>query len=282
MISKIEHFTAAIQLITAVNFTFILAHLPRIICIQILRYDRACHENFKLFREKMLSVIENDVKNMKAEIIGNVDTSIHKNKLLEEVKKIKEKWDGYEKKFVGAIRNICFVKGIKCLFLFISVYCVFDLIAIPTLNQWDKEWLKSYMTIINISFALYSLRISWIILRAKWNTFSDSKCYAKITLILFLIFLVIVPIWAIVYFLIATDCMNVTIQTTWEIAVWCCLLLPFYPYLFTIMYIAFSIFYVNIRRLFWKLYLRCRIWDLKRKKKKFDNAYSTLLNIDWR
>lgn len=88
MITKIECFTAAIQLITAVNFTFIFTHLPHYVFKQILKYDRVCRSKFKRYRDVKLGGISDDIANMKGIVINGVNTLNHKEELQKKLMKL--------------------------------------------------------------------------------------------------------------------------------------------------------------------------------------------------
>lgn len=288
MITKIEHFTAAIQLITAVNFTFILTHLPKCIFKQILGYDLVCREKFKKFRAIKLGGIANDINNMKNIVIDGVETSRHKNKLTSKVDRIIASWDFCEEKSVSIINRLCKAKGFKCLFLFISVYCVFDLIAIPSLNLWSNDYLITLISLINLFAIFHTLRLSWIILHSKWDAKPDRECYNRTIVFLAYTFLGIIPVWFLANFLpniqfnenLRLDAV-VVLKGIWEFDIWSCLLLPFYPYVFSMLYVLGAILVVNVMRCYHRVFLTCRIYLLERNKRKYDEAYATLTNVDW-
>lgn len=287
MITKIEHFTTVIQLITVVNFTFILAHLPRYVFKQILGYDLVCREKFKRFRAVRLGGITNDIDNMRNIVVNGVETT-YKKKLRAKVDKITEYWNFCEANTIVAIDRLCKAKGFKCLFLFISVYCVFDLIAIPALNLWNNDNLITLISLINIFAIFYTLRLSWIILRSKWNDKKNRDCYNQAIWFLVFTFLGVIPLWLLANFaprLSYNDTLDFDavemLKKIWDFDVWSCLFLPFYPYIFSILYIFGIIVIINAMRWWCCSILLCRIFLLERTKRKYDEAYATLTNVDW-
>lgn len=288
MITKIEHFTAAIQLITAVNFTFIFTHLPRYAFEQIWGYDIACREKFKEFRKKTLGAITIDINNMSSHIIDGVDTSVHREKLKRKLEGIGAIWDSCERKSVSAIKHLCGTKGFKCLFLFISVYCVFDLIAIPALKLWGNDFLTTLISLINVFAIFHTLKLTWVILRSKWKEKKDWECYNQTIWFLGFTFLGIIPVWFCVNFVsqisfLDTLNFNVVegIKWIWEFNIWSCLILPFFPYMVSILYIFTIIGCINAMRWGCRKYILVRIFFLKRTKKRYDRAYATLTDVDW-
>ena len=284
MINSIEQFTAAIQLITAVNFTFILTHLPKLVCKHILMHDISCRKKFRLFTAKRLSLAENNVKNMRVGMIGGVDMASHKNKLQQKIDNIKRNWKMCEEKAISTINRIYTVKGFKCLFLFISVYCVFDMVAIPTLKLIENDYLITLISLINIFAIIYSLRISWIILLSKWDKLIDSDCYKQTTWFLIFTFIGIIPVWILAHIVnwhTEYDIIGI-IKYIWDFDIWSCLFLPFYPCLFSLLYIGGALAYVATRRFIQKCKIVFRIWIVDWRIKKLDKAYKTLTNVGWR
>lgn len=283
MIHTIEKFTAAIQLITAVNFTFILTHFPNTIYKQVLDYDVANRKGFKKFNDNMLIPLKEDINNMNTK---NDEKLIkHKQKLAEKISSIQEKWKEYEQKSSRLTQHISDSKGFKCLFLFVSVYCVFDLIAIPALNLWNNDYLTTLISLINLASIAFTVRLSWIICRFKWNDRSDRECYNRTIIFLLYSFLGILPVWAITHFA-PTAIWNANavwfVKFIWGFDVWSCLLLPFYPFLFSISFVFGAIWLTSMKRAYWKMKLRFSVLKLKHKKRKIEKASDIISNFDWR
>lgn len=282
MINSIQHFTAAIQLITAVNFTFILTHLPNTIYKQVLDYDVTTRKKFKRFNDKKLIPLQEDINNMNTK--DNQSLIKHKQRLSEEIESIQKQWKEYEQKSANFTQHISDAKGIKCLFLYISVYCVFDLIAIPALNIWYNDYLTTLISLINLASIVFTIRLSWIICRLKWNVRSDRECYNKTILFLAYSFLGILPVWILTHFSsTAIDSSSIleAIKLMWGFDVWSCLLLPFYPMLFSIVFV-FGTMWLSIMKIgYWKLLLRLSVFKLKNKKRKIEKASDTIFNFDW-
>lgn len=287
MITKIECFTAAIQLITAVNFTFIFTHLPHYVFKQILKYDSVCRSKFKRYRDVKLGGISDDIANMKGIVINGVNTLNHKEELQKKIDEISAYWTSCEDKSISTINRLCKTKGFKCLFLFISVFCVFDLIAIPILKIWESDYIITLMSLINIIAMFYTLRLSWITLHSKWNKKPDWVCYNKTAWYLIFTFVGIIPVWILVHSLslfinnlLCFDAVEI-LKEIWAFDIWCFLFLPFYPYAFSVLYIFGTVAIINVMRCWWRIILWIRISRLERKKKKIDVAYATLTKIDW-
>lgn len=287
MINKIESFTAAIQLITAVNFTYILTHLPRYIFKHILRYEHICRGKFKQYRDEKLGGISDDIANMKVIVIDGVNTLNHKEKLQKKVGEIDAYWTSCENKSISTIDRLCKTKGFKCLFLYISVFCVFDLIAIPMLKIWESDYIITLMSLINIMAMFYTLKLSWITLCSKWDEKQDWECYHKTIWYLILTFILIVPLWILVHLFMIVSCpfyfvVVKILKEIWAFDIWCFLFLPFYPYAFSILYIFGTVTIINLMRFWCRSILWFRTFRLEREKKKIDAAYVTLTGgVKW-
>lgn len=175
--SWLEHFTTAIQLITAINVTYIFTHFPKRIYDSIFNYEETRRQKYALFKDTHLSVLENDLDNMeKKKVLGQTLTV--PAKLKSEVVRVKEQWESWAKWSDNLIKRTKEVKGVKCLFLFVSVYCFLNLLGIGVINVWSTggtalETLCAY----NIVSAVFSLLILIKVLSGAWNSREDNECY---------------------------------------------------------------------------------------------------------
>lgn len=220
---------------------------------------------------------------MKTHLVNGEDTGAYKQELQSQIDKINDVWNDCEKRVMGIINKLCFVKGFKCLFLFISIYCVFDLLAIPALKNWTNDYLISYMALFNFVALMYAVFLSVVIVQSKWDDYPDSKCYIKTMIFLVVNIFGIIPLWILVH------CPNIAlkfieinfdfiapIRYFWDFDIWVCLFLPFYPYLFAIIFIAVTLLRIKYIRMQCRKELLKKIKELVIEKKKYEDAVATL------
>ncbi len=282
--SWLEHFTTAIQLITAINVTYIFTHFPKRIYDSIFNYEETRRQKYALFKDTHLSVLENDLDNMeKKKVLGQTLTV--PAKLKSEVVRVKEQWESWAKWSDNLIKRTKEVKGVKCLFLFVSVYCFLNLLGIGVINVWSTggtalETLCAY----NIVSAVFSLLILIKVLSGAWNSREDNECYDSTRryigwgLILTVILCIVNSIF--IHF------GNYIVAPRW--IVFLCLVvsvvLPFIPCIFSIVYVLGVVSVIDASRYVQKLILRVKLWGIKRKKKKIENACRLIDadSLDWR
>lgn len=282
--SWLEHFTTAIQLITAINVTYIFTHFPKRISDSIFNYEETRRQKYALFKDTHLSVLENDLDNMeKKKVLGQTLTV--PAKLKSEVVRVKEQWESWAKWSDNLIKRTKEVKGVKCLFLFVSVYCFLNLLGIGVINVWSTggtalETLCAY----NIVSAVFSLLILIKVLSGAWNSREDNECYDSTRryigwgLILTVILCIVNSIF--IHF------GNYIVAPRWIIFL--CLVisvvLPFIPCIFSIVYVLGVVSVIDASRYVQKLILRVKLWGIKRKKKKIENACRLIDadSLDWR
>ena len=232
-----EHFTALIQLISAVNFVYIATHFPNRV------YSMVFDEN-KLLKDKFLdftSEISADLQSLESmSPITTDDGKTNEGKirsLQKQYKTLKEQWDKEQEIILCEISNAKNVKGSKSLFLYVSLFCVLSLFNISLLSLFDCDFILFYTLILNVGVMVYSIYLSYIVWTHKWDGKSDEECYRK-TCMIFLVTLLVSLITPTIIHCIVPASGGMPIPSiVFTIIISLCVFLPFYPCILSIIFI---------------------------------------------
>lgn len=282
--SWLEHFTTVIQLITAINVTYIFTHFPKKIYDSIYNYEVTRREKYALFKDTHLLVLEDDLDNMrKKKVLGQALTV--PEKLMSEVKRVGEQWEAWAKWSDKLIDRSKEVKGVKCLFLYVSVYCFVCLLGIGIVNVWSEcGTVCDVLSIYNVVSTVFSIFILVKVLSGSWNIKEDNECY-DVTRRYIGWTMVLTVILCVVNGIFVQSGAYVVIPGWLQFAYLAiCVVLPFLPCLFSIMYVMIVVSIIDASRYVQKIVLRVKLRDIKRKKKKIEDACRLIDDdsLDWR
>ena len=124
---NLNNFSALIQLISAVNFANIKLNFHQQIFDLIANVDDIYDRKFK----EVQSAIDADVVSLNSldpiETMDGKSNSKHIEQLRNRYSELNEKWDEKHSALGEQFKKCKELRGIKSFFLFISLYCIYDL-----------------------------------------------------------------------------------------------------------------------------------------------------------
>lgn len=281
--SWLKEFTALIQLISAINFAYIFTHFAQKVYSKIFNEEEFINKQFSSFRNGQLAKVSESIEHMNPIVINGKDTHIHIDSLKSELTIITNRWDKAKEKAQEIIKNFKEVKGVKCLFLYISVYCIIDMLNIAIINVVNIRFFQIFTYLINAMSFIFSIIITYMILRLKWQKKEDIYCYNQTRK--FLSYTFIICLFLTIFNEICIILWGIKIEmptffTT--ILLFFCVFLPLYPCLFSVIYIFGNIVYINFFRTKTKTTVLYELRYLNKKKKKLEKAISTITSdLNW-
>lgn len=237
MLSWMDYFTALIQLISAVNFVYIITHFPKRVFKIIFDKKKFLGDKF----HKVTSSINADIQSVNTinliettEGGTNLDAAIA---LVNEYENLKKNWNEQINSIKTYIDKAKKVKGSKCLFLYVSLYCIVTLFNIAILQANPNDfWICStiLMNIIALGCSIYYTYVIWTF---KWDAKDKVRCYVN-TSNAFIVSILAVPLISGANSLIVSQVGGFPINETFvNILLSLCVFLPFYPCLMTIFFV---------------------------------------------
>lgn len=233
----LEHYTALIQLISAVNFAYIATHFPSKVLGLIFDVNKLL--NNKLFAYK--NQVAADIESLKVmQPIRTDNGRTNENNIIRlrtDYNEHRKKWTQKQNDIEERIDTAKSVKGSKCIFLNISLFSVFALFNIATLGFLNNDFMMVFTLLLNLFTLLYSLYLTYIMWEHKWDELSDVKCYRRTGSAFMLIVIVA---------LLVSSINNYAINQTGGIPIpdWVscnilafCIALPLYPCIISIIFI---------------------------------------------
>lgn len=280
--SWLKEFTAFVQLVSAVNFAYIFTHFAERLFNRIFNEEEDINKKFASFRNGQLAKVSQSIESMDTVNINGTDTDAHVQQMKDSLAKLIARWDKAKDKTQSIIQNSKSVKGLKSLFLYISIYCVIDMFNMAIINTVDIRIIQIFVYSVNILAFVYTIFLTGKILYNKWKEKEDKFCfnqtrkYVTLTIIL-----------AVVTAIINEFCVycwgeNNIPDFVIYLSLIPCVFLPVYPCLFSVLFIFLKISYVSLFREFNKLCIKWGIWSLNKKKKKYEDAVSVLTStLNW-
>lgn len=278
----LREFTAFVQLISAVNFTYMFTHFADKVYSNIFSNDEVINEKYSSFRDGKLEKVKSSIENMNPIVVNGHETNTKISCLKRNLEDMINKWNQEENATQQIINNLKEAKGVKSLFLYISIYCVLDMLNMALINTVDYRPIYIYVYATNIFAFSYAILITSKVICSSWKGKKDIYCYNKtrkyITRTVFFAVLLAITNEMLIYFHGASEIPDTIIILTLAL----CVFLPMYPCLFSILFILYKIVYITIRR--WRTQIRILhgIFKLDKKKKKLENAISTIMDdVNW-
>lgn len=234
----LDHYTALIQLISAVNFAYIATHFPSKVFGLIFDVNKLL--NNKLFSYK--NQVAADIESLK--VMQPIKTDKGKsteNKIVElraDYNEHREKWNQKEGDIEERIDTAKSVKGSKCIFLNISLFCIFALFNIATLGVVKNDFAIVFTLLLNLFTLLYSLYLTYIMWKHKWDEFTDVKCYRRTGTAFLLIVIIALFVSGINSFAISRVGASPIPDWLSNILLSFCIALPFYPCIISVVFIV--------------------------------------------
>ena len=233
----LDSFTALIQLISAVNFVYIVSHFPTKVLSVIFNKEKLIADHFSSSTNQINADLQS-LETMNPITIQDGRTNQAEiDSLKDKYTSLKNDWDAKQAETERVIDTAKSVKGSKCLFLFISLYCILTLFNIGIMKACQTEfWCIETMTfnVIALGCSLYYTYIMW---KHKWDGKGDVECYTS-TGWWFLAVLVAAYLLSGLNSLILSWVGGIPLhQPSVDVLLSLCVILPFYPCLMTIVFI---------------------------------------------
>lgn len=236
----LDNFTTLIQLISAVNFAYIIPFFHQKVYDTIFNEKKFYSEKIGFFKNLMKveqGTLEEMRENAKNEMITAIDTLIDQYKIL------KIQWEGKmaeTKYMIDWVKNR---KGFKSLFLFSSLFCIVDLLNIAIVNTYNNNIYLVFTHFITIIAFIYVLKLIYKILFSGWKKKDDDYCYKRairyfVQTIFFAFFGTLIFYWLRKYYSIPIYEWITSIVVILSIAI------PFIPCVFTFLFMFIGIKFV--------------------------------------
>lgn len=269
----LEHFTTAIGVIAAVNFGYIITHFPKEIVSNLLQFDADQNDKINIYTTKKLPKVAESIHALAsrntcgAKIDHLIEALINRLKQIENYAKISNNL--LEKKSLWLKR----AKGIKCIFLVCSLYCVFALFVIGLLSCQYFDVSNKFLMVTNIMTVGVLIWLSYMVVFNRWAKYDDSYCYQTTIKTLIVVSIICIAThlgltnlgigdqlydWLLPYenhLLLASVC------------------IPLYPCIFSLLIVAAVLSWGYILRfIYGTVIFQFQLWRLKCKKKEIDKA----------
>lgn len=232
-LDKLINYTTLIQLISAVNFAYIFTRFHQRVFRLIFNEKKLINDKFTSFVNDMTVDIDS-LETMEPLETTNGQTNLRTlEKLKEDFRGLRANWDTQKEEMTRLLQRVKQVKGVRCLFLFISLFCLLDLFNIANI-EWKKGgFCECFFIIFSLSSVIVPLVLSYKILLFGWEHKSEVLCY-KWTSVAF----VITVISSLVLTIILNKYLELEIpKALYFISGVIAILLPFYACIFSILYV---------------------------------------------
>lgn len=265
-------FTALIQLISAVNFANIKFRFHEKI-FRLLLNVKQIHR--KMF-EKMENAISADIESLKGmdpfETKNNKSIKPRIDKLIKDYQQLSLDWNDQKGKYHLTKRDCIKAQGFKSFFLFISLYCIYDLVLIALLTTQYAEEARIGLFVLNSFSILVSFGFC-IRTCFKKRRASESSLYtAAVILSIISIALTIIAIKNISNF----DCEICNLINCIS-----SIILPFAPCIWCFFYVAYHICYIRFPMRFRSIKISFKQWKLHRQKTELDKLCNLFSDISF-
>lgn len=233
----LDSFTVLIQLISAVNFVYIVSHFPSTVIDYVFDRKKLVTDKFCSFTNQITADLQS-LESMKPMTIqdgrSNQDTI---NDLKKDYEDLKREWDEKQDAAEKIIEKVKNVKGTKCLFLYISLYCIFSIFNIAMMKVTNANFWIVTTIIMNFVAVIFSSYYTIVVWSYKWDKKDNVECYVS-TCHGFVWSVIFVFILSCVNSLIVTCLVGFPLsQIIANILLSLCVILPFYPFIMVIVFI---------------------------------------------
>ena len=282
MLSWIDSFTVLIQTITAVNFIYILKSHYIDSVFNLFFHTEMVDSLYEKDNNEIIADMESLSSLDLDGIFKNADNAkATRDGLLDQYVTLDVEWNQLLNDLKVFIEKARTVKGSKCLFLVISLFCIFTLFNIGMVGAIGKDfnacvfWL-TFTASLNILTFLYSIFLTVIIWFDAWRTRKDTVCYRE-TIVIFLIIVLVSFILAklnskylICFISLAMDS-TTTIPVGQTLIFALCVILPFFPCLASFLFTVYKLTVFAVKSIIQPWDLKKQRKNLHEEKKKFDN-----------
>lgn len=264
-------FTALIQLISAVNFANIKFHFHEKVFELLLDVQLILDEMFRPMESTISADIESLMGMDTMETKNNRSLQPRIDRLIREYQGLSSEWNIKKQTYYTTKENCIQAQGIKSFFLFISLYCIYDLALIaliPSENYADVSHVGLF--VLNISSLIVSIGFCIRSCFHKKNK-PESALYT-IAIILSIVSLILV-FCAVKYwgpFILEINSPAIPLLS---------ILLPFAPCLWCFVYVVYHIFSIRLPMRCRSISIRWKQYKLHREKKQLDDLHDLFSDI---
>ena len=175
--NSLVNYTTLIQLISAVNFAYIFSRFHQ--CVYHLIFNES-----KFFQSKFTSFINDltvDVQSLDLmepiETTRGASNAQALSEIKEEFSSLRNSWDIKRETITSTLNKVKTVKGIRSLFLFVSLFCLLDLFNIATCRWCGNAYMHEFAIVFSMASIVVPLILTCYILCFKWAEDSEVYCY---------------------------------------------------------------------------------------------------------
>lgn len=274
----LEHFTALIQLISAVNFAYIVPYFNKKVYGTIFNEEKFYSDKIVSFQDMMAADIES-LKRMRPKDNNKRKKEI--DALIGKYNNLNVKWEAKKSETETMVDWVMNRKGFKSLFLFTSLFCVIDLFNIAmTSASSANPWVVFAHLVTLLSF-LYVIKLTHRILWSGWKQRDDDFCYKR-TIRYFATASTVAAIGALVNeWMLQYTCTSIPQWLTSTVAV-LSVVIPFFPCVFTFLFIGISVQFINIYTDFNTKSIRKEQEGLSEERQKLEDDKKPTGAVEWR
>ena len=233
----IDNFTALIQLISAVNFVYIISHFPTTVLGVIFNKEKLLNGRFSAFTDQINADLQS-LETMEPITIqdGRTNQAVI-DSLKSDYAALKSEWDAKRAETENVINKAKSVKGSKCLFLYVSLYCILTMFNIAMIKVTQCDFWLVFSMLMNVTAFVCSAYYTYIVWSYKWDTKDNVACYVSTCRAFMLSAAVALAIGGI-------NSIAVSLFGGWpinkaaaDVLLSLCVFLPFYPCLMTVVFV---------------------------------------------
>lgn len=210
----LNNFATLIQLISAVNFAYIFTRFHSRIYKVYFNEEKIIRENFTSFINEITVDMASLQMMEPIKTVKGASNEKNLNQLKDDYSILFDNWNRKQDVIKSSIHKVKNAKGIKSLFLFISLFCLVDLFLIAKITSLvdasgNKMGSYGCWEAFSIVFLFLSIIVPIIltcfVFSYKWADMTDVKCYkwtswsflltVVISLLVSSLFLFFLPVW---------------------------------------------------------------------------------------
>jgi len=275
---ELNSFTALIQLISAVNFAYIVPYFHEKVYAVLFNEDKFYSDKITYYQDLMIADQES-LKTMK-DNANDGATQKAIDDLIEKCKKLSDKWNVKMDETRNMVDWVMNRKGFKSLFLFTSLFCIVDLLNIALTNVYNYNIFFMFTYLMTILSFFYVLKLTWRILFSGWKNKDDVFCYKRsiryfIQSFIFAFILALLNCWLQQYVSYSIFKWVTSIVVILSVAI------PFYPIVFIFLFIGGSVKFINLYTTLNTRTVREEQKQLNLKKQELECKMNPTKNASW-
>lgn len=276
--SGLEHFAALIQLISAVNFAYIVPYFHKKVYGTIFNEEKFYSDKIVYFQDLMAADLES-LKRMRPK--GNSKKKKAIDALIGKYKDLNVKWEAKKAETESMVDWVMNRKGFKSLFLFSSLFCVIDLFNIAMTNACTSNVWMVFAHLMTLLAFLYVMKLTYRVLWSGWKQKEDEYCYKR-TIRYFVVAFTAAACGALLNeWMLRYTCTPIQQWVTSSVVI-LSVALPFYPCIFTFLFICISVQFINVYTNFTTRAIRKEQEGLSHEKQLLEDDKKPTGTVEWK